>query len=302
MLRRGRRAELWTSAWRTTRRRRSRSLRRGGQRPRAQQDDPTLKVGDAWDHYFPFYAENVNAPSVSDIEGTNSFLSFLRFSYYRPRDISSMIATIQDFIKRKRGVSHYVTADDFNDPSFRDAHAEYLLGELRDQLLFYYSQYEFDIFLQFFSELRGKMRFSYDEFVGTFNEFVTECGCGSPLSNRCAKCGADNSPSAKFCEDAARRSQPLQRSQQRSPTEASDSDSRRAGPRKSRRRAQDGHRAVRRHQGLDRADGGPRSRRGARDHRSGAEADDRCGPSLRRLRRAIDRRRHLRAVRRAGRA
>ena len=36
----------------------------------AQQDDPTLKVGDAWDHYFPFYAENVNAPSVSDIEGT----------------------------------------------------------------------------------------------------------------------------------------------------------------------------------------------------------------------------------------
>jgi hypothetical protein len=142
----------------------------------AQQDDPTLKVGDAWDHYFPFYAENVNAPSVSDIEGTNSFLSFLRFSYYRPRDISSMIATIQDFIKRKRGVSHYVTADDFNDPSFRDAHAEYLLGELRDQLLFYYSQDEFDIFLQFFSELRGKMRFSYDEFVGTFNEFVTECG------------------------------------------------------------------------------------------------------------------------------
>jgi hypothetical protein len=87
-----------------------------------------------------------------------------------------MIATIQDFIKRKRGVSHYVTADDFNDPSFRDAHAEYLLGELRDQLLFYYSQDEFDIFLQFFSELRGKMRFSYDEFVGTFNEFVTECG------------------------------------------------------------------------------------------------------------------------------
>ena len=71
---------------------------------------------------------------------------------------------------------------------------------------------------------------------------------------------------------------------------------------KYRGRAQDGDGAVRRHQGLDRADGGPRSGGGARDHRSGAEADDRRGASLRRLRRADHRRRHLRAVRRAGRA
>jgi hypothetical protein len=136
---------------------------------------PLLQVGDAWDHYFPFFAENVNAPDVSGKAGTNSFLSFLRFSYYRPRDISSMIATIQDIIKRKAGVVYYVTAEDFNDPSFRDAHADYLLGEIRDQLLFYYSQDEFDLFLQFFSQLRGKRRFSYDEFVDAFNEFVTEC-------------------------------------------------------------------------------------------------------------------------------
>ena len=141
----------------------------------AQQDVPLLQVGDAWDHYFPFFAENVNAPDVSGKAGTNSFLSFLRFSYYRPRDISSMIATIQDIIKRKAGVVYYVTAEDFNDPSFRDAHADYLLGEIRDQLLFYYSQDEFDLFLQFFSQLRGKRRFSYDELVDAFNEFVTEC-------------------------------------------------------------------------------------------------------------------------------
>ena len=47
---------------------------------------------------------------------------------------------------------------------------------------------------------------------------------------------------------------------------------------------------------------GPRSGGGARDRRSRPQADDRRGASLRWLRRAIDRRRHLRVVRRAGRA
>jgi len=47
-----------------------------------------------------------------------------------------MIATIKDLAKRKRKLPEYVTAEDFNDSSFRDAHAEYLLGEIRDQLLF----------------------------------------------------------------------------------------------------------------------------------------------------------------------
>lgn len=140
-----------------------------------QQQNPGNKVGDAWDHYFPFYAENVMAKAVSGEAGVNSFLAFLRFSYYRPRDISSMIGTMQDIVRKKRGSAEYVNADDFNDSSFRDAHAEYLLGEIRDQLLFYYSQDEYILFLQFFSHLRGKRKFKYDEFTEAFNEFIIEC-------------------------------------------------------------------------------------------------------------------------------
>ena len=63
--------------------------------------------------------------------------------------------------------------------------------------------------------------------------------------------------------------------------------SHRGDRRNSRRRAQDGHGAVRRYQGLDRTGAGPRSRGSARDRRSGAEADDRRGPPLRRLHRAV---------------
>src|ERR1035437_537438 len=50
---------------------------------------------------------------------------------------------------------------------------------------------------------------------------------------------------------------------------------------------------VCRYQGLDGAYRGHRPGRGACDCRSRAQADDRRGPSLRRLHRAIDRRRHL---------
>ncbi len=139
----------------------------------AQQNE-TLPVGRSWDHYFPFYAENVKAPEVKSNDQTNSFLSFLRFSYYRPRDINAMLGTMQSILS-KRGSILYVRSEDFNDPSFRDAHADYLLGEIRDQLLFYYSQEEFDLFLNFFSHLRGRKKFSYRIFVSAVNEFVTEC-------------------------------------------------------------------------------------------------------------------------------
>lgn len=139
----------------------------------AQQGE-ILARGKAWDHYFPFHAENVKAAESWDQSKLNSFLAFLRFSYYRPRDISAMIGTMKDFLAR-RGLVEYVSASDFNDPSFRDAHADYLLGELRDQLLFYYSQDEFDLFLQFFSFLRGKKKFSYKQYMEVFNSFIAEC-------------------------------------------------------------------------------------------------------------------------------
>ena len=141
----------------------------------AQQEAPPETRGDAWDYYFPFFAENVKHERVSGEREANSFISFLRFSYYRPRDISAMIATIKNFVVRKRGFAHYVTVEDFNDPAFRDAHAEYLLGEIRDQLLFYYSKEEYELFLQFFPHLLGKRKFSYDEYVAAFNEFIREC-------------------------------------------------------------------------------------------------------------------------------
>jgi cold shock CspA family protein len=140
----------------------------------AQQTTPPMKVGSCWDYYFPFQAENIKDKSLAENGEITSFLSFLRFSYYRPRDINSMMSMLQEFVAKK-GVADYVTAESFADPSFRDAHAEYLLGEIRDQLLFYYSRKEYELFLQFFLYLKGKQKFTYSEFVEAFNEFIEEC-------------------------------------------------------------------------------------------------------------------------------
>ena len=139
----------------------------------AQQDESST-LGQAWDNYFQF---NENKPEAGEHESereSNSFVSFMRLSYYRPRDISAMLGTMQSILTKK-GARSFVTRKDFNDPSFRDSHADYLLGEIRDQLLFYYSQEEFDLFIHFFSHLKGKRKFSYQQFVLAMNEFVAEC-------------------------------------------------------------------------------------------------------------------------------
>ena len=160
---------------------RSSSLFKVADRLLSAQQDGVLAPGAAWDYYFPFHAENIRNAEVSSNGVVNSFLAFVRFSYYRPRDINAMISSMKDILAQ-RGVVAYVSAADFNNPSFRDAHADYLLGEIRDQLLFYYSQDEFDLFLQFFSHLRGKRKFSYQEFVSAFTNFITECvGSGKAL-------------------------------------------------------------------------------------------------------------------------
>lgn len=139
----------------------------------AQQAE-VMTPGSAWDYYFPFSTDSIKYADDSTENKSNSFLSFLRFSYYRPRDINAMIGTLKEILSR-RGIVDKVDGSDFNDPSFRDAHADYLLGEIRDQLLFYYSQDEFSLFLDFFSHLNGKKKFTYKQFNESFKRFISAC-------------------------------------------------------------------------------------------------------------------------------
>jgi hypothetical protein len=133
------------------------------------QQDNELPEGTAWDHYFPF-----DPPDLYNVKSDRptSFVSFLRYSLYRPRDILTMLEILQEnFIKQRRHKKAVFRDIDFADPSFKRNYSDYLLGEVKDQLLFYYTPDDYEMFLKFFQYLNGKIEFGYDEYVKAFKSF-----------------------------------------------------------------------------------------------------------------------------------
>lgn len=136
-----------------------------------QQDQDCSPLGKAWDNYFPFYTPKRGKNHEDD----NSFIYFLRNSYYRPRDILTYISIFKKHIEPvNRDTLMHFSADFCDKREISNEYAEYLLGELRDQLVFYYSQSEYDDFLQFFDFLDGKTRFDYSEYLKAHSGFLAD--------------------------------------------------------------------------------------------------------------------------------
>lgn len=132
-----------------------------------QAEHQQLCIGDSWDHYFPFDTQNL----MTQFERPSSFVSFLRYALYRPRDIVTMLSMLQEnFINTSTDKNRSFSKEDFEDSTFRRNYADYLLGEVKDQLAFYYGDDEYENFLKFFEFLDGKNKFTYDEFVKAFDD------------------------------------------------------------------------------------------------------------------------------------
>lgn len=132
-----------------------------------QQEDYNLKFGEAWEQYFPF--KNESRIGFKD----DSFISFLRFSMFKPRDINTLMKILQDHVKADRDRKiPYVDEVDFNNSHVRTEYSDYLLGEVKDYLAFYHSDQDYELFLKFFEFLEGKAHFSYDEYIDAFNSFA----------------------------------------------------------------------------------------------------------------------------------
>lgn len=133
----------------------------------SSQQNSQLSLGESWNYYFPF--KNQNRNNYTD----DSFVSFLRFSMFKPRDIITMMRILQENLKsdvnRKLPVADL---SDFETPSFRTKYSDYLLGEIKDYLAFYHSDSDYEIFLKFFEFLNGKAHFDYNEFMFCYNEFA----------------------------------------------------------------------------------------------------------------------------------
>lgn len=118
-----------------------------------------------WDHYFPY---KVNVQGNQE----HSFISFLRFSYFRPRDIVTMLNLLKELHCESGSKRNYFIEEDFRDPHFRRRYSEYLLGEAKDHLSFYYSDKDYELFLKFFEFLRGDYAFTFEEYSKCFNKYL----------------------------------------------------------------------------------------------------------------------------------
>jgi hypothetical protein len=135
---------------------------------RVQQNEE-YKKGDSWDAYFSWKTDSKNTENRDE---DSSFVSFLRFSYSRPRDIVTMLRFLQNEAKRRnKDEQEDFSAELFDSDEFKNMFSEYLMGGIRDQLCFYYDADEYDIFLKFFSFLKGERHFSYEMYQKAFAEY-----------------------------------------------------------------------------------------------------------------------------------
>lgn len=130
------------------------------------QQDKTLPLGEAWNYYFPF------RPFVAG-KTEDSFISFLRYSMFKPRDIITMMSIFQEDMKNdKERRLPIIDWADFDSSSFKIKYSDYLLGEIKDFLSFYHSDRDYELFLKFFEFLNGKSAFNYDEYMSSYDLFA----------------------------------------------------------------------------------------------------------------------------------
>ncbi|MCG2783562.1 MAG: funZ protein [Anaerolineae bacterium] len=134
----------------------------------AFQQETELPTGMTWDYYFPYNASNV----TSEQTHKSAFISFLRYSLYRPRDILTMLSIQKEnFIEQGRNPKEVFSERDFFSPAFTRKYSDYVLGEVKDHLSFYHSNEDYELFLKFFQHLNGHSRFTYDEFLVAFSDY-----------------------------------------------------------------------------------------------------------------------------------
>jgi hypothetical protein len=143
----------------------------------SQQDNiEGYKQGATWDSYFPYKV--INRRRDTDQPTDHSFIPFLRYSFYRPRDIITLMAIMQKkVIDQGRGAATEFDKTVIHDFRVRQEYSAYLLGEVKNSLEFYYRIDDYELFLKFFGFLdpyveEKTLEFDYTEFVKAYTELV----------------------------------------------------------------------------------------------------------------------------------
>jgi len=130
----------------------------------SSQQEGKQELGECWNTYFPY------TPFVSH-KKEPSFIQFLRFSLYRPRDIVTMLDLLRDVHSRSDNHNKYVFSNsDFQNSEFQERYSNYLMGEVKDYLSFYYSDQDYELLRKYFDFLEGNKSFNYNYFLEAFSK------------------------------------------------------------------------------------------------------------------------------------
>lgn len=134
-----------------------------------QQDKKNdYKIGEVWDHYFKWDSHSTSVNRESD----SPFISFLRLSYSRPRDIVTILIIFQDIMKQRRLTLDEMPKKVFDSYEFKNLFSEYLMGGIKDQLAFYYTSEDYEMLLHFLSLFKGNSEFDYTFFKKSYLDFT----------------------------------------------------------------------------------------------------------------------------------
>jgi len=143
----------------------------------SQQTEPTnFGAGETWDHYFPYKV--FNRKRDRDTPSDSSFIPFLRSSFYRPRDIITLMTIMKlRAIDLGRGSETEFHKDLMTDHRVRQEYSAYLLGEVKNSLQFYYKIDDYELFLKFFQfldeHIEEKTReFDYHDFIKAYDALM----------------------------------------------------------------------------------------------------------------------------------
>ncbi|HTD98463.1 MAG TPA: hypothetical protein VK668_04230 [Mucilaginibacter sp.] len=132
------------------------------------QQDKNYSIGSCWDYYFPYTLATYNKKLQKQ---DSSFIQFLRYSLYRPRDIVTMLDFVKAVhIRNPKNNLNQFTKNDFDNGEFQTNYSDYLMGEIKDYLSFYYSETDYESFRKCFDFLEGKSNFDYNTFLNAYQK------------------------------------------------------------------------------------------------------------------------------------
>ena len=126
-------------------------------------------INNIWYKYFDWELRSSN-PNERKFD--TAFMDFLKISLSRPRDIQRILKIQQDIMKRRDlGSETKFSYSIYNSDEFQNLYSEYFLGSLKDQLAFYYSEDDFNLFKKFFDYFSDP-EFTFEKYKEKYQKYT----------------------------------------------------------------------------------------------------------------------------------